>query len=567
MSSTIVTVILLSLAVVILFATSIASARKAKRAIKRRIVESWAKDPSERYKEEELQSISSYFINRKNEQKSTFTIDDVTWHDLDMDEVFIRLNNTGSTPGEETLYRLLREPSFVPETLTRRQKLIEFIQSHRSDRVAIQTILARLGKKRLINVTDYFFHASPRQPWKAMLYRLLSILALLAPLFLFFNTGLGVLLILVSLVTNMIVYYNARSEIGLDLGILSYVVRVVRCMREIINARIAGLGELNGTLATCFSQIKTIERRTFFLFFISTGSLADILTEYIKIILLRELIEYEYLLKVTFEHRHELMEVYEAIGLIDSLISVASYRESVPFYVTPNLVKQAAGGGNYLGFQDSYHPLLKDPVLNSLSMHGPLLVTGSNASGKSTFLKTVAINAIFAQSICTCLAREYSSCFYAVFSSMALRDSLRNGESYFIAEIKSIKRILDYLNEKVPCLCLIDEVLRGTNTVERIAASSQVLLHLAKHKCMCMAATHDVELTHILEKYFQNVHFQERIADNSIVFDYKLYEGRASSRNAIKLLRLMGYDDAIVTEAERRANDFMNRGTWKEISG
>jgi DNA mismatch repair ATPase MutS len=150
---------------------------------------------------------------------------------------------------------------------------------------------------------------------------------------------------------------------------------------------------------------------------------------------------------------------------------------------------------------------------------------------------------------------------------MALRDSLRNGESYFIAEIKSIKRILDYLNEKVPCLCLIDEVLRGTNTVERIAASSQVLLHLAKHKCMCMAATHDVELTHILEKYFQNVHFQERIADNSIVFDYKLYEGRASSRNAIKLLRLMGYDDAIVTEAERRANDFMNRGTWKEISG
>jgi hypothetical protein len=221
MSSTIVIVILLSLAVVILFATSIADARKAKRTIKRRIVESWGKDPSERYKEEELQSISSYFINRKNEQKSTFSIDDVTWHDLDMDEVFIRLNGTCSTPGEETLYRLLREPSFVPETLTSRQKLIEFIQSHRSDRVAIQTILARLGKRRLINVTDHFFHASLRKPWKATLYRLLSALALLAPLFLFLNTGLGVLLILVSLVTNMIVYYNARSEIGLDLGILS----------------------------------------------------------------------------------------------------------------------------------------------------------------------------------------------------------------------------------------------------------------------------------------------------------------------------------------------------------
>ncbi len=473
MSSTIVAAILLLLAFVILVATSIADALKAKRAIKRRIEESWGKDPSGRYKEEELQSISSYFSNRKNEQKSAFTIDDVTWHDLDMDEVFIRLNNTGSTPGEETLYKLLREPWFEPELLTRRQRLIEFFQSHRSDRVAIQTILARLGKKRLINVTDHFFQASPRQPWKTMLYRLLSALALLAPLFLFLNAGLGVLLILVSFVTNMGVFYKARSEIGSDLGSLSYVVRVVRCVREIINARIAGLGELNDTLSACFSQIKQIERKSFFLFFTSTGSMVDILAEYIKIILLRELIEHEYLLKATFEHRHELIEVYEAIGLVDSLISVASYRESVPFYVTPNLIKQAPGAGNYLIFQDNYHPLLKDPVLNSLSMCGPVLVTGSNALGKSTFLKTVAINAIFAQSICTCLAQEYSSCFYAVFSSMALRDSVRNGESYFIAEIKSIKRILDFLNGEVPCLCLIDEVLRGTNTVERIAASSK----------------------------------------------------------------------------------------------
>jgi DNA mismatch repair ATPase MutS len=108
-------------------------------------------------------------------------------------------------------------------------------------------------------------------------------------------------------------------------------------------------------------------------------------------------------------------------------------------------------------------------------------------------------------------------------------------------------------------------VLRGTNTVERIAASSQVLLYLAAHNCLCMAATHDIELTYILENYYQNIHFQESISDSGMVFDYKVYDGRASSRNAIRLLSLMGYDEAIVREADGRAGHFLHSGIWKEI--
>ena len=156
---------------------------------------------------------------------------------------------------------------------------------------------------------------------------------------------------------------------------------------------------------------------------------------------------------------------------------------------------------------------------------------------------------------------------FAVFTSMALRDSVKNGESYFIAEIKSIKRIIDYANAETPCLCLIDEVLRGTNTIERIAASSQVLLELAGQNCICIAATHDIELTFILEGSYHNVHFQETITDHGILFDYRLRDGRATSRNAIKLLQLMGYSAAIVEEAEKRADGFVSQGSWKEIPG
>lgn len=91
-----------------------------------------------------------------------------------MHNVFLRLNNTCSTPGEETLYRLLTEPSFDMDESPSRQRLIDFLRASQSKRIAIQAILAKLGKKRLINVTDYLFHPIRPQPWKSQLYIILA---------------------------------------------------------------------------------------------------------------------------------------------------------------------------------------------------------------------------------------------------------------------------------------------------------------------------------------------------------------------------------------------------------
>ena len=187
---------------------------------------------------------------------------------------------------------------------------------------------------------------------------------------------------------------------------------------------------------------------------------------------------------------------------------------------------------------------------------------GANASGKSTFLKTVAINAILAQTIHTCMAQRYESSFFRIYSSMALRDDLVGQESYYIVEIKALKRILDVLDEEMPVLCFVDEVLRGTNTVERIAASSHILKSLSRDDVICFAATHDIELTHMLETEYDNYHFQEEVKNNDILFDYILYPGRATSRNAIKLLSIMGYDQNIISAAETSAERFLKTGEW-----
>jgi DNA mismatch repair ATPase MutS len=119
------------------------------------------------------------------------------------------------------------------------------------------------------------------------------------------------------------------------------------------------------------------------------------ITEYFKIALLKELIDYESLCGTISKYREDLKKIYEVVGLIDALISVASYRESVVRYVSPDFIETSSKDGErILSFKDAGHPLIKAPVLNSFDTAGSVLITGSNASGKSTFLKTTAINAV-----------------------------------------------------------------------------------------------------------------------------------------------------------------------------
>lgn len=200
----------------------------------------------------------------------------------------------------------------------------------------------------------------------------------------------------------------------------------------------------------------------------------------------------------------------ENIGLLDACIGAASYREYLSLYCRPEFVDSDRA---FLNGEGLYHPMLEDPVANSITAKGQILLTGSNASGKSTFLKTVALNVILAQSIHTCLAVSYKASFMKVLTSMALKDDLQGGDSYYIVETKSLKRILEEAKQGEPLLCIVDEVLRGTNTVERIAASSRILASLAQPHVLAFAATHDIELTYILEGIYENYHFEEEIRD------------------------------------------------------
>ncbi|MDE6132285.1 MAG: hypothetical protein K2G04_02750 [Oscillospiraceae bacterium] len=132
---------------------------------------------------------------------------------------------------------------------------------------------------------------------------------------------------------------------------------------------------------------------------------------------------------------------------------------------------------------------------------------------------------------------------------MAVRDDICARDSYFVAEINSMRRIVEAAQHEY-CFCVIDEILKGTNTAERIAASVSVLTVLAATGSLCAAATHDIELTDIMEDKYRNVHFTERIEDNNVLFDYKVREGAARTRNAIMLMKINGFPDEIIDMTE-----------------
>ena len=247
------------------------------------------------------------------------------------------------------------------------------------------------------------------------------------------------------------------------------------------------------------------------------------------------------------------------------MLAAASYREMLGDYGIPVLHEADGQAGiRNMKIKGLYHPLLSDPVKNDIETDRCMLLSGSNASGKSTFIKAVAVSALFAQTIHTVPADYYEACFYRIYSSMALRDDILSSESYFIVEIKSLRRIFTKAKEAgVPVLCFIDEILRGTNTVERVAASSELLEALSGENAMCFAATHDIELTYLLEKQYANYHFSEHIQAEDITFDYQIKRGRADSRNAIRLLAMVGFEKELVERSARRVEAFLAEGVWQ----
>lgn len=530
---------------------------KRKIRLKRQIQRLWGSE--ERYlidqNIKDFESVSRLFNNIKENNSPNFFIDDITWNDLDMNQVFNRLNHTMSVCGEQYLYYLLRNTCEDKAELKRRIKVIEYFGEHPNQCKDIQFFLFSYGKNRKYDFSKYFFESTGSVSEKITRYIIQDILLILSPLLLLIDSSFGVV-IASLLVINVITHYMGRRKIVKNLAIITWITELIKYANKISKKDYDILRDY--PIKSLLNDIQSKKVNIFYYFVFESQS---VILEYIKAVFLAELLTYGNLMKLLDKKRAEFKKLYLLLGEVDSFISVASVRKTLSTWCIPEFLNEKT---IKLNSKAIYHPLVKEPVTNDLYMNECILLTGSNASGKSTFLKTVAINAILSQSICTCCAEKYEASLVNVYTSMALRDDISSKESYYIVEIKSLKRILDAASVKKNILCFTDEVLRGTNTIERIAASSEILKDLREKGALCMAATHDIELADILSGVYKNFHFQEYITDDDITFDYILYSGKTNSRNAIQLLRLLGYDMNIVKKADLYAKGFLDTGTWKQ---
>ncbi|HEX3018111.1 MAG TPA: hypothetical protein VHP31_09720 [Caproicibacter sp.] len=484
------------------------------------------------------------------------TIDDLTWDDLDMNQVFARLDSCMSSLGEEYLYIVLHKLGNEPD-IEKREKLMEYLEQNPELRVKLQYCLSKVGKSNYNGLIQFLNEADDAELSFTWIYRVLAFLPLVFAVLIPFNYMLGIICMLVAFGVNILVSFYARKKIEMQLPAIRYFNSVLSCCKKICKIQDDGINDSKKNIRKGLSILRGIGSA-------STGSTpnryyandSQVLAEYFNMITLHDIRCYNKLVRIVDKNEEACLALCRELAELDVAIAVLSFRKSLPFYSKPHFIK-----GMQLNLQDIYHPLLQNPIPNSVVLSANTLITGSNASGKSTFIKAIAINGILAVSLNTCTARVYQAPKVPVISSMAVRDNLSAGDSYFIAEIKSMKRVLDHVKRE-PYLCFIDEILKGTNTIERIAASTAVLKYLHEQNCLCITASHDIELTQILADEYENYHFTEQITNNEILFDYLIKPGPSKSKNAVKLLSYINFDQKIIEDAESMVKDFEQTGKW-----
>ncbi len=520
----------------------------------------WGKLPDRSYEEGDITRIAGRF--RRSQEGASFAVDDITAADLDLDEIFRRLNYCRTSVGEEVLYETLRTPSFDARELEKRRRLADECLADRETTLKMQERLAGIGKSRRLSVSDCLETLmTASRPGIAVHVACIAAILVSAACF-FFLPGQAVVLFVLAITVSLMLYYREKGKVAPLYLCMQYIARTVRVSGKLTAIPVSGERE------ALFSDIrrqceKLASIRRFAGVLRSTemigGNPLEVVWDYVAMIFHADLLCFALLMQTLRKERAAAEHLLTDIGLLETAISTALWRASTDHVCVPELTQEEHA---HLRAEGLRHPLLEKAVPNTIDTGRPVLLTGSNASGKSTFLKTAAVNAILAQTIGFVRADAYKAPFARVMSSMALKDSLVGGESYFMVELRSLKRILDAQGPGV-LFAFVDEVLRGTNTVERIAASSHILSVLGDAGVLVFAATHDGELTSLLEGQYDNYHFEETIEDGDVRFSYELKKGPATSRNAIELLRVFGYGEEIVERSRAAAAAFEETGVWR----
>lgn len=486
-------------------------------------------------------------------EKNINTIDDQTWDDLIMDEVYSKIDYTYSSQGEAVLYSMLRNPKLNVEDLECRREIIKELRKDRNTLLELRYILYDLDFDEKNYLLDMMTGKFKNSTVKLMIYLIIGILPILLIAGAIIFKQPYFLLALSFFVYIPIMIHDRENKNIKAIGLV-YLQRLLCAGEKISKTKENNFSGRINEISEVMVQLNKINRNIKIIGLLNAfGGILEMLS----IPFLLEEICYYSISNELEKQRSNILRLYYLVGELDGLASIAIFEEvnkdncCIPKFSDKVSIK----------IKDGIHPLVNNPVANSIEINNRgIILTGTNMSGKSTFLRMVSTNIIFAQCFGFVLAKEYEGCFFNVVSSLSPKDDIVNGKSYYLAEAESILRIIKASEGDIPVFCPIDEIFRGTNPIERISSSAEILRYIqSKDKSICIVATHDKELADILKDEYEFYYFSEDVhKETGLSFDYKIKRGVSKSRNAIKLLEYIGYPSLIIHKAYERIESLEN---------
>jgi hypothetical protein len=512
------------------------------------LLQDWGKPKDGRYFD--FDSIENYFLNTINESSDKLQlITEKIAGDLYLDEVFKLIDRTISRLGQQFLYARLRTIDKDTVQLKIQDALADKMAADQYLRINTQFILQDLEKNGSYYYQDLIYAKQISRPSFMPVVYLLSLLNIICLLLAIVHSGFLLVFMGIFIINSGIHYWN-KNNVSVHASSLGEFLKVFEVAKK-LNAS----PELNQHFPGTTDLIKELTPLKRKMIGVKLDNMAEsdaamvgfLLFELLKIAFNVEIIVFYAIITAILKKNEALKKLFKYIGIIDTAISIASFRSSAGYYCKPGFA--ADNDLNITGLQ---HPLIAECVPNDLQLnHKNLLLTGSNMSGKTTFIRSVGINMILAQTIFTCTARTFHMPYAKIFSSITIADSLLEDKSYYFEEMTIIKNFIRESAGQTPCFFILDEIFKGTNTIERVSAGKAILSYLAKSNNLVFVSTHDTELNGLLQGEYDLYHFSETIADDELIFDHTIKKGPLKTRNAIRILEINDYPPEIIKDANQ----------------
>ena len=468
--------------------------------------------------------------------------------------IFQYINRTTSEPGSRRLADYLKSPASIND-ISKRQ----FATKELSTKITwVQDLMAE-GKKNKITfstkkrLNDWMKERpvfSKFRPWKWLRYLLPAIILSIVTLYIFDEVG-NTVFYLTLLIFAAIAYqinkvvapvHEALSKVADELSTLSNSISSIETEQfnsPLLKELKSVFLEKNKKASEDISQIKKILDKLDLRYNL-------VISLPLNLLLLWNLQQILDLEKWKASQQNNLNSWFDTLADFEALNSFGILYFNHPEWIFPDILPEYFSiTGKEIG-----HPLIPiekrvDNFISIPTKSELMLVTGSNMAGKSTYLRSIGVNVVLAMAGAPVCAGSFSVSHVQLISSMRITDNLEESTSTFYAELKKLKTIIEKVNAGESVFILLDEILRGTNSLDRHTGSKALIKQLIKKKAAAIIATHDLELANLKEEFSENIlnyHFDVQVSNDELYFDYMLKPGVCNSLNASILMRKIGIE-------------------------